>query len=72
VKGEDGITHPLENATRSATFYRQMSDDLFHSLTTESISYYHHTWGVSPMFYDRHPELSALMSITALNRDANG
>jgi hypothetical protein len=49
-----------------------MSDKIFHALTHETISYYHHSWAVSPDLFTKHPKLNELLEITALNHDSEG
>jgi hypothetical protein len=49
-----------------------MSDTLFAELTSNNISYYHHSWAVSPKLFDEHPQLNDFLEITATNQDLKG
>ena len=72
VSGEVEVIHPLVNAKRDSFFYRVMSDDLFNILTSENISYYHHSWAVAPELLKKHKTLGDNFEVTAYNEDNKG
>ena len=72
VVDESPTKHGLDNVTRSANFYKEMSDQLFNELTHQNISYYHHSYAIGPALYAKHSKVNEYLEITSYNSDTQG
>ena len=66
------VLRQLDNVDRKGFFFKSMSEELYHALTTQKLSFYHHRHAIVPQTYMNNLKLRDFFKITALGKDHHG